>query len=114
MPTVLQRRRIELRTFTPLSMPGLALWLDASRFLGVDGDSIGTWFDAGGRTAGVTQATASKKPLDKVNILNGWPVSRLDGVDDGLGLTASLLTNTDRYALLGVVAARSTSASGHR
>lgn len=72
--------------FTPASIAGLKLWLDASRITGlVDGDPVATWIDLSGQGNHATQATASKKPLYKTGIVNSKPVVRLDGVDDEVG-----------------------------
>lgn len=72
--------------WTPARLPGLVLWLDAGRITGlVDGDPVATWSDLSGLGNHATQATASKRPTYKVNIVNGRPVVRFDGVDDVLG-----------------------------
>lgn len=69
--------------FTPLQLPGLKLWLDASQITGlVDGDPVATWSDLSGNGNHATQATGSKRPTYKVNIVNGRPVVRPDVVDD--------------------------------
>lgn len=71
--------------FTPASIAGLKLWLDASQITGLnDGDAVATWSDASGNGYNATQSTASKRPLYKTSILNGKPVVRFDGVDDFL------------------------------
>lgn len=71
--------------FSPTSISGLQLWLDASQITGLnDGDAVATWSDLSGNAQHATQATASKRPLYKTNILNGKPVVRCDGVDDVL------------------------------
>ena len=77
--------------FTPASLPGLALWLDATAITGlVDADPVGTWSDQSGNGRDATQATAAKKPTYKTNIQNGKPVVRFDSIDDGLSVTMSL------------------------
>ena len=71
--------------FTPASLSGLALWLDATAITGlVDADPVGTWSDLSGNGNDATQATAAKKPTYKTNIQNGKPVVRFDGADDYL------------------------------
>ena len=86
--------------FSPLSLPGLALWLDASDLgtlwqdsarttaVAADADPVGAWDDKSGNARHVTQGTASKRPLYKTAIQNGRSVIRYDGVDDFL-FTAS-------------------------
>ena len=49
-----------------------------------DGDVVGSGTDLSGNGRHVDQATTSKKPLLKLNIVNGKPVWRFDGVDDWL------------------------------
>lgn len=77
--------------FSPLQLPGLKFWLDASQISGLnDGDPVATWSDASGLNNHATQATGSKQPTYKVAIVNGRPVVRFDGVDDALTLTLAL------------------------
>ena len=71
--------------FSPLSISGLKLWLDASQISGLnDGDALTTWSDSSGLGNDATQAAGTKKPLYKTAIQNGLPVVRFDGVDDVL------------------------------
>ncbi len=75
-------------SFSPLSISGLKLWLKADAITGLnDGDAVTTWPDLSGNGNDATQATAAKKPVYKVNIINGKPVVRFDGLDDFLALT---------------------------
>lgn len=85
--SLLARRRGVLGAFDPRSIPGLALWLDASQITGlVDGDPVGTWADKSGNGRDATQATAAAKPAYRPAVLNGKAVVRLDGVDDLVNL----------------------------
>lgn len=87
--------------FSPLSLPGLALWLDASD-LGTlfqdsalttaataDGDPVGGWRDKSGNGNHILQATAGKRPTYKTSGgasgLGGKGIL-FDGVDDFLAL----------------------------
>lgn len=84
--------------FSPLRLPGLALWLKADGTLwqdsarttpaAADGDPVGAWDDASGNGRHVVQATAGSRPTLKLAIQNGRPVLRFDGVDDWLGFAA--------------------------
>ena len=68
--------------FTPMKISGLKFWADASKITGLnDDDYVTTWTDASGNSNDVTQATESKKPKYKTNILNSLPVVRFDGSD---------------------------------
>jgi len=71
--------------FTPASIPGLQLWLDASQIVGLnDGDPVATWNDVSGNGFDFVQGTGSARPTYKTGILNGKPIVRFDGVDDKL------------------------------
>lgn len=69
--------------FTPLKLPLLRIWLDASQITGLaDGADVTTWLDMSGNGRNFTQAVAGAKPHYTLNILNGKPVVRFDGIDD--------------------------------
>lgn len=68
--------------FDPRSIPGLALWLDASRLTLNDLDPVTTWPDLSGNGRDATQATTSKKPTFKID--GTRRVVEGDGTDDGL------------------------------
>ncbi len=90
--------------FSPLFIPGCALWLRADAGLYTDAamtmpavndaDVVGGWADQSGQNNNATQVTTAKKPLLKLGIVNGKAVVRLDGVDDRitLGVAVSLGT----------------------
>lgn len=87
--------RLPASTFSPASIPGLQLWLDASKIVGLnDGDAVGTWVDSSGNSRNYTQATGSKQPIYKTNIRGSLPVVRFDGVDDVLAATYSITCKT--------------------
>lgn len=85
--------------FTPLNIAGLALWLkadgvlwqDAARTVPAvaDADPVGAWDDASGNGRNAVQATAAKRPILKLNVQNGKPGVRCDGVDDFLAATVN-------------------------
>ena len=75
--------------FSPLDIDNLQLWLSANRGLNFnDGDPVETWPDFSGNGNDATQPFASKKPIYKVNIVNGRPILRLDGMDDFMETSA--------------------------
>lgn len=88
-------------TFSPRSIPGLALWLDGARGLWqdsarttpatADGDPVGAWDDQSGNGRNATQATASKRGTLKLGIVNGRQVVRFDGTDDFLATAANFV-----------------------
>lgn len=68
--------------FSPASIPGLALWLDASQLTGLsDGDPVQTWPDLSGHSNDATQATLSMRPTYSAQSFRGV---LFDGVDDQL------------------------------
>lgn len=85
--------------WSPASIPGLILWLDASRITGLNaGDAVTTWADLTGNGWDATQATASKKPTYQV--VSGLPVVQTDGIDDWLATTGPDLSATT-YTVVG-------------
>jgi hypothetical protein len=82
--------------FSPLSIPGLALWLDASNSSTLFQDSAGTtpaaatndvvgrWADRSGNARHATQGTTANKPLLKLAQQNGRNAIQFDSTDDYL------------------------------
>lgn len=80
--------------FTPASISGLQLWLDASdastlftdsagtTAVTADGDPVGCWSDKSGNNNHVVQSDPTLKPSLRTNIQNGKNVVRGDGVND--------------------------------
>jgi hypothetical protein len=60
--------------FTPPSLPGLVLWLDATQITGVSGGaSLGTWPDESGNGFDAVQTSGPAKPIYALNQINGLP-----------------------------------------
>lgn len=88
--------------FTPASITGLSLWLDASDATTLfqdsagttpataDADVVGYWADKSGNGKHATQGTTANKPLLKLTIKNGLNVVRFDGADDLLSTALAL------------------------
>jgi hypothetical protein len=79
--------------YPPTTISGLMLWFEAGQISGVaDGGAVATWSDASGNGHDATQATGTKQPLYRSTgtLPNGKPVVVFDGVDDTLGLSATL------------------------
>jgi hypothetical protein len=91
------RRRLLLSSapFTPLKIPNLVLWFDASRITGLnDSDPLTQWDDGSGLSNHATQATAGNKPLYLTAQVNGRPAVSFDGTNDFLSIsTVSLFKN---------------------
>ncbi len=81
--------------FNPSKIAGLGLWLNAEKITGLsNGDPVVTWEDQSGNGNDHTQATGSKRPTYRTDVVNGKPVVRFDLVDDILSPVAAV-ANTD-------------------
>lgn len=108
-----RRALLGAREFSPASVVGLSLWLKAGVGMYTDSamtipatndlDVIGGWQDQSGNDYHVTQAAAAKKPTLRLNIVNGKPVARFDGVDDLL-VNATAVWQADQSGLMLIVA----------
>lgn len=78
----------------PSTIPNLLAWWRADSFSLADGTAIGgagnEWIDQSGNANHLTQGTAANRPVFKVNIVNGQPVIRFDGINDFLSMTSEL------------------------
>jgi hypothetical protein len=86
-------------SFSPLAIPGLALWLDASDAstlfqasngttpAAADGDVVGYWGDKSGNGKNAIQATTANKPVMKTAVKNGRNAVRFTAVDDNLSVS---------------------------
>jgi hypothetical protein len=99
--------------FSPATLPGLGLWLDASApgtlfqtstFASAavaNTDPVGAWLDRSGNGRHALQATSTKRPLLDANLR-----VRFDGIDDLMALSGSagdLLRNIRGATVFGVV-----------
>lgn len=66
--------------FDPRSIPGLAVWLDASRSSSItlNGSNVSSWADLSGNGRNATQATAASQPAYSTAALNGRNVVTAD------------------------------------
>ena len=99
---------VAVPAFTPASISGLQLWLDASdastlftdsagtTAATADGDPIGCWKDKSGNNKNATQTDGTRKPLLKTSIQNGRSVCRFDSVNDAFSLV-SITQQTPSY-----------------
>lgn len=89
--------------FTPASLTGLQLWLDASdastlydatsggSLVAADG-AVARWEDKSGNARHATQGTSANRPARKTAIQGGKDVLRFDGSNDFLSLPSSTAT----------------------
>ena len=80
--------------FTPATISGLQLWLDAAdsstlfdataggNLVATDGTAVARWADKSGNNRHATQGTANARPLLKTSVKNGRNVLRFDGAND--------------------------------
>ena len=86
-------------TFTPLSLPNLKAWYDASDTSTITGGSaVSQWNDKSANGFNLSQSTSTKKPSSGTRTLNGLNTIDYDGTNDFLqAATASdwtFLSNT--------------------
>lgn len=98
--------------FSPLSIPGLGIWLDfadaSTLFQDVDctipvtqdGQEIAGMLNKVGKIA--YQGTSGKRPLYKKNIVNGQSVGRFDGSNDVLYMDTNQLGNAKDKSIIAV------------
>lgn len=72
--------------FSPTSISGLQLWLDASdsSTITLNGSTVSQWNDKSGNDYHVSQGTASNQPTYVESALNSKNTVRFDGAGDGL------------------------------
>ena len=89
-------RSITRRTLWTPERITTALWLDAadsSTITTVSG-AVSQWSDKSGNGRNATQSTASARPVQTSNALNGYPAVTFDGTDDLLTINSSFLSST--------------------
>lgn len=64
--------------FSPRSIQGLALWLEADRGITLDGsNNVSAWADQSGNVRHASQATPAYRPAYVTSAINGRPIIRL-------------------------------------
>jgi hypothetical protein len=98
-------------SFSPLSIAGLALWLDASdastlfqnsngtTAATADTDPVGYWGDKSGNGKHVIQATANARPLLKLAQQNGRNWVLFDGANDLLSVASLTLSTSTAFCV---------------
>jgi hypothetical protein len=103
--------------FTPTSISGLQLWLDASdsstlfnataggSLVTTDGSAVARWADKSGNNRHATQATANARPLLRTggNGINSKTVLSFDGSNDFLTSSVTGFKNLSAVSVIGVV-----------
>lgn len=100
----------------PTDIANLKAWYKADAITGlVNGDVVPSWPDSSAGGFVLANATTAQRPTYIANGLNGLPVVRFDGVDDGL-FTNTLLFNAlgQPYTVFAVYNYRSTVSAGRR
>lgn len=96
-------RQQAMAGWTPKSIAGCVLWLDASQIVGLaDGDDVGTWPDLSVSDNDAVQATAASKPHYKINIQNSLPGVLFDGGDDSMKCGASAFSGAGARTMIAV------------
>lgn len=71
-------------SWTPSSLSNVYAWYDPESLELSDNDAVASWPSILETSVTFAQATGSKQPLLKTNIVNGHSVVRFDGIDDTL------------------------------
>ena len=74
--------------WTPASIDGLALWLDASdeSTITLSSGAVSQWNDKSGNARHATQGTSDDRPVVQVAAINGRNALRFDGTNDFLAI----------------------------
>jgi hypothetical protein len=73
--------------FSPASLTGLQLWLDASRIVGLSNDDkVSQWNDFSGNSRHAVQANSTYQPIYKTGVQNGLPAVQFGSIN-GVKLT---------------------------
>ena len=89
MPAMTRRRTLPLTTtpqFSPQSLAGLVLWLDAIALAQANGTPVAAWADQSGLGNNASQGTAAAQPTYQATAINGRPGVVFDGVDDYMSI----------------------------
>lgn len=72
---------------SPTDLSGLIIWLNAAAITGLsDGDPVINWPNLGSLGGNFAASSSSRRPLYRINHLNGQAAVVFDGIDDGLSL----------------------------
>ena len=77
----IQQQPIEPRVNTPtptIITANLLAWYKADTLVLADGAAISSWSDSSGNGYTATQATGGNQPTFQSNVVNGWPVVRMN------------------------------------
>jgi hypothetical protein len=96
--TFRQGTKTRLR-FLPSDLTGLVGWWRAESLLLNDGASVSTWSDESGQANHLSQATGTKQPTYRTNVLNGKPAIRFDGVNDLLTRASSPIGGVSAWSI---------------
>lgn len=82
-----------LGSWSPRSLAGLQLWLDATTITGLaDGDKVSQWNDLSGNAKHAVNANATYQPIYKIGLLNDLPAVQFGAAGDGVKLTTGSIS----------------------
>jgi hypothetical protein len=94
------------RIFSPLDIPGCALWLEADRGITLDGSNkVSAWADQSGNGRHFINVTTSLRPLLSLNKIGGRPAVLWDGTSN-VNLyhnNSNILRNVTGWTIFSVV-----------
>jgi hypothetical protein len=109
---------IDKTTYTPTSIPGCTLWLDAKDPLNTgtapaNGTNISLWKDKSTNAFSFTQATSGNQPTYVTNALNGNPAIQFTAANSTyLGGPTNFATGTNSFAVFAVFKWTDTTSTG--
>jgi hypothetical protein len=92
-----------LLSWSPGTLPGLVLWLDAAKGAGsAPGDPVSLWSDQSPAHNDATQTDGGYQPILEVSAIGGLPAVRFDGYTSYLSIadSPSMQWGTSDYAIL--------------
>jgi Concanavalin A-like lectin/glucanases superfamily len=88
--------------FLPTDIRGLEFWFDSKKITTLpDTANVPLWPDGFNSSYDASQGTAGSQPTYQMNVYNGRPVVRFDGVDDAL--TSSRLPTVKPFTVMALV-----------
>jgi hypothetical protein len=99
--------------FTPASLTGVQLWLDAqdaaTLFDSTSGGSavslggnVARWSDKSGNDRNATQSSSGARPVYQASVINGYPAIQFNGTSHVMGGSDFLSSSTQSFMMCGV------------
>lgn len=94
------RLMVPRNNWTPKSIPGLALWLDAADSSTISiGTGVSQWSDKSGNGINAVQAVANNQPAYQLSVFNGRNAVYFDGTNDEMAASANAVLNVTEMTM---------------